>query len=141
MALRYLTQREYSRAELRNKLLEKTGGGDKDALEQLLDQLQEQNLLSDQRYAETRVRMRAGRLGNARLKYELAQQGVSAEEIDSALEQVGDETQRCRSVWRKKYAAPPSSKTERARQMRFLHYRGFSTEAVRKVFNNPEDDA
>jgi len=134
-ALRYLARREYSRAELAKKLALKFGGNEHgDALiEAVLDRFQASNMLSDRRYANVRAQSRGRRLGNARLKHELAQQGVSAEEIDKAVAQAGDETERCRTVWQKKFSRLPASSVERARQMRFLQYRGFSADAVRAV--------
>ena len=62
-ALRLLTRRDHSRAELKVKLAAAA-----DSLEQLdavLDTLQAERLLSDQRFATQRVVARAGRYGAA----------------------------------------------------------------------------
>ena len=130
-ALRLLTRRDHSRAELRAKLA--AAAESPEQLDAALDALQAERLLSDQRFASQRVVARAGRYGDARLKQELRQQGVGDQEISAALSEGGDETARCRAVWARKYHQLPQSVEERARQMRFLQYRGFSSEAIRRV--------
>jgi len=130
-ALKLLTRREHSRAELQAKL---AGAAEsEEQLDAVLDTLQAQNLLSDHRFARQRVVARAGRYGNARLKQELRQTGVSDDDIAAALPEGGDEGERCLSVWAKKFGQLPQTPEERAKQMRFLQYRGFSGEAIRRV--------
>lgn len=136
-ALKFLARREHSRAELRAKLA--SHAESEEQLENLLDALQAEHLLSDQRYASQRVAARAGRFGNSRLKQELRTQGVTEEDIVSAVECGGDETERCRNVWRKKFGIRPASAEERAKQMRFLQYRGFSSDAIRRVLRGEEE--
>jgi regulatory protein len=43
-------------------------------------------------------------------------------------------------VWRRKFGQPPANAQERARQMRFLHGRGFPADVIRKVLGGIEDD-
>lgn len=136
-ALQLLTRRDYCRAELRSKL-----SGEAESAEQLegvLDRLQDERLLSDQRYAAQRIVARAGRYGNTRLRQELRQKGVGDEEIAAALPEGGDEGERCRAVWARKFGELPHSAEDRARQMRFLQYRGFSGEAIRRVLAGAEE--
>jgi regulatory protein len=137
-ALRLLTRRDHSRAELTNKLAAQAESSEQ--LEAVLDRLQTERLLSDQRYASQRVVARAGRYGNARLKQELRQSGVSDEDIVAALPEGGDEAARCRAVWARKFSDLPHSAAERAKQMRFLQYRGFSGDAIRRVMRGAEDE-
>lgn len=136
-ALRLLARREHSRAELQQKLAGHAESAE--ALENLLDALESERLLSDQRYASQRVAVRAGRVGNARLKQELKAQGIEGEALTAALAEGGDESERCRAVWNKKFGAPPENAEGRARQMRFLQYRGFSSEAIRRVLSGIEE--
>jgi len=131
-ALRLLTRRDHSRAELEKKLAEQAESAEQ--LEQVLDRLQTERLLSDHRYATQRATSRGSRYGNARIKQELRQQGVSDSDIAAALPEAGDEAERCRSVWAKKFGETPKTAEERAKQMRFLQYRGFSGDAIQKVF-------
>jgi len=135
-ALQLLTRRDYSRAELKGKLAPHAES--EEELDAVLDTLQSERLLSDHRYAAQRVVARAGRYGNARLKQELRQKGVADEEIEAALPEGGDEIERCRSVWQRKFREIPQSPEERAKQMRFLQYRGFSSEAIRRVLRGVE---
>ncbi|MGB7502083.1 MAG: recombination regulator RecX [Azonexus sp.] len=136
-ALRLLTRRDHSRAELKAKLA--ATAESEEQLDTVLDILQAERLLSDHRYATQRVVARAGRYGDARLKQELRQQGVSDEDISAALPEGGDETVRCRAVWTRKFSQLPQSMEERAKQMRFLQYRGFSSEAIRRVMRGVDE--
>jgi regulatory protein len=136
-ALRLLTRRDHSRAELKSKLAASAASAEQ--LETMLDTLQAEQLLSDQRYASQRVLARGRRYGNARLKQELRQSGVSDDDIAAAMPQSGDETERCREVWRRKFADLPQSMTERAKQTRFLQYRGFSGETIRRVMRGADE--
>lgn len=137
-ALRLLARRDHSRAELQGKLAAQAESAEQ--LEAVLDRLQSERLLSDQRYASQRVVARAGRYGNARLKQELRQSGVSDDDIVAALPEGGDEATRCRAVWARKFSQLPQSAAERAKQMRFLQYRGFSGDAIRRVMRGAEDE-
>lgn len=130
-ALQLLTRRDYSRAELKSKLA--ADAESEEELDHVLTTLQSERLLSDERYAAQRVVARGSRYGNTRLKQELRQKGVTDEDIETALPEAGDETERCRAIWAKKFGNPPESPEERAKQMRFLQYRGFSGEAIRRV--------
>jgi regulatory protein len=136
-ALRLLTRRDHSRADLKAKLA--ATAESEEQLDTVLDILQAERLLSDHRYATQRVVARAGRYGDARLKQELRQQGVSDEDISAALPEGGDETVRCRAVWARKFSQLPQSMEERAKQMRFLQYRGFSSEAIRRVMRGVDE--
>ncbi len=138
-ALRLLSQREHSRAELERKL----GGPETDAdeLARALDDLQAKGFISEARVVESVVHRRATKLGTARVKQELQAKGLSPEAMGEALEQLrSTEVERAREVWRKKFGEPASDATERAKQMRFLASRGFSPEAIRRVVSGGEDD-
>ena len=136
-ALRLLTRRDHSRTELSAKLARQAES--EEQLTQVLDTLQAENLLSDHRYASQRVVARGRRYGNARLSQELRQHGVGDEDIVAALPEAGDETERCRAIWAKKFGRPPQSAEERAKQLRFLQYRGFSGDSIRRVMRGVEE--
>ncbi|WP_371324040.1 recombination regulator RecX [Dechloromonas sp. ZY10] len=136
-ALQLLTRREYSRAALKAKLA--AHAESEEELNAVLDSLQAERLLSDQRYAAERVAARGARYGNARLRQELRQQGIGDDEIAAALPEAGDEGARCRQVWQRKFTHLPDSPAERARQQRFLHYRGFSSAAIRCVLRGDDE--
>ena len=135
-ALQLLTRRDYSRAELQKKLAAHAESAEE--LASVLATLQGARPLPDHRYATQRVTARAGRYGDARLKQELRLKGVSDDDIAAALPEGGDETERCLAVWQRKFGQPAQTPEERAKQMRFLQYRGFSSEAIRRALRGIE---
>ncbi|MBP7079688.1 MAG: regulatory protein RecX [Rhodocyclaceae bacterium] len=138
-ALRLLATREHTRAELTRKL---SGQATQDDIALVLDALQNDGLLSDERFAASYVRTHAARLGRARLAQTLRAKGVSADlanhELDSQLNQDGqsDELERACLLWARKFGNVPADAREWARQARFLQFRGFSSEVVRKVLRD-----
>ena len=156
-ALTWLAQREQSRSELRRKLMRLAGRQQRDAagdgaaqsdadahvdepdttalaaqIDALLDQLQAQGLLSEERFIESRVRVRAAGQGTRRIQSELAQHGLKLP--PPALQALQhSETERAMQLWQRKFGNPPADLRERARQMRFLSARGFSGAAIRNV--------
>ena len=156
-ALQWLAQREHSRQELRRKLLPHaralaqagaTGGsgepGDLVAqVDALLDWLQAERHLSEERFVESRVHARAARFGNRRIAQELAQHGVALG-AEAAQALAASEIERAREVWRKKFGTPAADAGGRARQARFLTGRGFAAEVVRRVLREagsaPDED-
>lgn len=122
-----LVRREHSQAELRRKLLQRydsTG-----LVEQVLQQLVEQRLQSDTRFTEMYVRMRAERgYGPVRINHELQERGVNLAIIAEFLdENAGIWFDYAKVVWQRKYGKKlAQTYSERAKQMRFLQYRGFT---------------
>lgn len=158
-ALQALALREHSRSELRRKLCRPRPGAhgpsedvpdDRDAVDErrqahaaeveaLLDELQAQGLLSDERFIESRVHARASRFGNRRIQQELQRHGVSLDDRTAA-ELRRSEEQRARSVWSRRFGASAADAAERARQMRFLAARGFSPDVIRRVVRGRDPD-
>ena len=131
-ALRLLSQREHSRAELERKLA--AHEAEPGTLAQALDELQAKGFISEERVVESVIHRRASKLGTARVQHELAAKGLSPESMVVALEQLrGTELERARAVWSRKFDQAATDPKERARQMRFLLSRGFAAEVVRKV--------
>ena len=131
-ATRLLARREYARVELERRL---TGRGfPADVVAATLDELAAANLQSDERFAESFVRARAERgHGPLRIRRELGERGVPASLADRALAEGGGYgAALVRRVRTKRLgAAPPKDYPGRARQMRFLHYRGFAEDQIR----------
>ncbi len=160
-ALQWLAQREHSRAEMQRKLLPharalvaqaQAGAASVEAPEpgevlarvtEVLDWLEAHQYLSQQRFAESRIHVRAARHGNLRIQQELAQHGIAldAEAVQSLK---ASEFERAREVWARKFTAPAADAAGRARQARFLTARGFSAESVRRVLRQagapPDED-
>ena len=131
-ALRLLSQREHSRAELERKLA--AHEAEPGTLARALDELQAKGFISEERVVESVIHRRAGKLGTARVQQELLAKGLSSQAMIGALEQLrSTELERAREVWSRKFGEPASDPKARARQMRFLLSRGFAAEVVRKV--------
>jgi len=136
-AMNYLARREHSRAELVQKL---SSHGEADAIVSLLDQLEQENLLSNARYAESLAHSRAGRHGSVRLKSELREKGVPETVIAEVVGQAREaDLAAARAVWLKKFGQLPSDAKERAKQQRFLLGRGFPSDVARRVLGGEED--
>jgi regulatory protein len=138
-ALRYLSMREHSRLELGRKLARYAEEGDD--VEALLDFLEQNNWLSQERFAESLVNRRSGRYGNSRVLAELQQHGVQGDDLaDLKAGLAQTEVARAREVWRRKFDSVPQDAAERSKQMRFLMQRGFSQSAVRAALKGDVDD-
>ena len=131
-ALRYLSAREHSRAELTRKLA--AHAETPEQLEQVLDELQAKDFISEARVADSVVNRRAAKFGAARVRHELQRKGLSPELIADAMGGLkATELSRAREVWRRKFTEPASDAAGRAKQMRFLAARGFGTDVIRRV--------
>jgi regulatory protein len=134
-AIAFLSRREHSRRELQRKLAPYTEDGD--ALVQLLDELERENWLSNERFAHSLVNRRAPREGAGRIVQTLRQHGVSDQhiaEISSSLKET--EPDRALEVWQKKFGHAPANAKEFARQYRFMASRGFSTDCIRRILGD-----
>jgi regulatory protein len=130
-ALTLLARRDFLTGELGAKL--QTAGCDAQLVAGVIAELVHERLLDDSRYAERYVASRAERgQGPVRIAAELAALGAPRELIDAALESGPDWRVVAGTVRRRKFgAAPPGSWAEKARQARFLQYRGFSSDHIR----------
>ncbi|MDP2743245.1 MAG: recombination regulator RecX [Hydrogenophaga sp.] len=138
-ALRLLSGREHSRAELQRKLAQhETEPGE---LERALDDLEAKGFINEQRVVESVLHRRAGRLGAARVRQELQAKGLNPQAVAEAVAGLqGTEEARAREVWRKKFGEPPADMAARGKQMRFLLTRGFAAETIRRVVSGSDDD-
>ena len=140
-AMGLLARREHSRRELFDKLQRRAES--QQQLEMLLDQLQEQGLQSDDRFAESFLRGRFNRgQGVNRIQQDLRQKEVAAEIISRVLDECGVDwfkaAQDCRE---KRFGLEaPADRKEHARQVRFLLYRGFNYDQVQEALNARPDE-
>ena len=131
-ALRLLSGREHSRAELERKL--KSYEEEPGTLARALDELQAKGFISEARVIESVLNRRSAKLGSTRIHQELQGKGLDPDAISAALASLkATETERALAVWQKKFGAPPVDAPEAARQMRFLAARGFGADAIRRV--------
>lgn len=141
-AVKLLARREHSRGELSQKL---SALGTLEEINSVLDQLEQTGLLSDARAADAYVRGHAEHFGAAKLRQSLRCKGINGELIEASLAQegLGDELQRARALWQRKYGSQPGSVSdirEAARRARYLQSHGFSTDIIRKLLTVPEDE-
>ncbi|MBL8381833.1 MAG: recombination regulator RecX [Burkholderiales bacterium] len=130
-ALGMLARRDHSRAEMRRKLLNE--GADAAVVETVLGALAAAGLQSDQRYAEGVARVRGARFGSQRVAHDLRASGVGHEAESLVAELRRGDFERAAAVWQRKFGHAPADMAERARQMRFLHARGFPAAVIHKV--------
>jgi regulatory protein len=135
-ALRLLARREHSRAELARKLSQCAESPE--ALEFLLTELEQRKQLSDERYAEERVRSLSRKYGAARIRQDLKAKGVDRETIDRISSE--GELERARGILARKYRRPAATREERARRGRFLMSRGFSSDIIRSLLSSRDTD-
>ncbi len=104
----------------------------------LLDWLAANGHLSEARFVEARLRTRTPRLGNQRIRHELAQHGLQlAPEEAQALKD--SEFARAHNVWTRKFEAAPADAASRAKQARFLAARGFSPDVIRRLLRGDDE--
>jgi regulatory protein len=136
VAMNLLARREHSRAELKTKLLAREFN--ETEVDDAIADLATRDLVSDERFAEafTNSRVRRGQ-GPVRIRQELRQRGVEAAVIHRCLDTLAPDWADVAGATRlKKFgAAPPADYKEKARQMRFLQYRGFTTEQINSAFD------
>jgi regulatory protein len=137
-ALRLLSAREQSRAELERKLarFEEVPG----SLAEVLDKLEAKDFINAQRVVDSVVYRRSAKLGVGRIRQELQAKGLDAEPIAQAVVLLKTtETVRAQEVWRKKFGTTATNPSERAKQARFLAGRGFGGEAIARVVTGAFD--
>lgn len=138
-ALELLSKREYSAAELAQKL--KAYASEEDDLPALIADFQARGWLSDARYTEQMVHARQTKFGAARVAHELREKGVNDTLIAKAVAGLQEsEVERARHVWRKKFKAAPTTREEWAKQARFLQSRGFTFEVIKQILNRQVED-
>lgn len=138
-ALRLLAAREHSTSELRRKLGQK--GFESAPVEAVLADLTHEKLLSDERFVEAFISSRRRRgQGPVRILRDLQEHGLDADLITAWLDPADpDWLDEARAVREKKFGrAPADDFQEQMRQARFLEYRGFSHEQIRRVLKDDE---
>lgn len=138
-ALDLLSRREYSRAELRQKLLP-YAEENIDELDELLDELAARNWQSDARFAEAFVHSKSSKHGRFRLQQALAAKGIDREMAAEFMPDEQDELLHAREVLQKKFKQPAQTPQEKQKQIRFLLYRGFAMDTVMKVLRLDWDE-
>ena len=148
-AIFLLSRRDYSASELRKKM--KGRGYLEEAIVPVVEVLLASNTINDRRYGTNVVAYRARRgQGPVRIRNELRKAGVGAEDVEAAVagEAEGqadanapDFVKRAREVRARKFGPEiPKDRKERAKQARFLQYRGFSNDHSRAALEGDLPD-
>ncbi|MGH1469991.1 MAG: regulatory protein RecX [Cellvibrionaceae bacterium] len=134
-AMSYLAAREHSQKELIQKLNRRFD--DQLLVEQAVQQLSDEALQCDDRFTEafTAMRKRKGQ-GPIRIAFELQQKGVSPDLVESYVYDIAEVEwiEHAKNVCLKKYGELSKTHSQKIKQMRFLQYRGFSSDTIRSVW-------
>lgn len=136
-ATNLLSRREHSRLELSRKLHRR--GFDDMVIEQVLARMEHDRLLDESRFVEAYIYSRRNKgYGPVRIRMELRERGIEDSLISDFLNTEEPEwLDKGQQVRCKKFGTDlPDTPQERAKQSRFLQYRGFSSEHVRRVLND-----
>ncbi len=132
---RLLARREYCSAQLYQKLMTK-GYAEAD-VQKVIQEMSTEGAISDQRFTESLIRYRQSQgYGPIRIRQELQNHGIAQEMIEDHLNITDNawflEVSR---VWQKKFKGQhPASLKDRAKQIRFLQYRGFTQQQIETIF-------
>ncbi|MFY0989433.1 regulatory protein RecX [Halomonas sp. C05BenzN] len=142
-AIRLLARREYSRAELLERLSAR--GHDAADILACLDALAEEGLQSDARFAESFLRSRIARgQGPRKIRAELERRGIDRDGIRAAFAESGEAGEAdwfalaCETLARR-FSGPGDTPRERARRERFLAGRGFDFDQLRHALDHAWD--
>jgi len=140
-ALYYLGKREYSRLELQKKInaFAQELEIDTQNIKNLLNDLEENNWLSDQRFTEQFIFSKKNKYGVEKIRYELKMRGVDDTIINSELVKIKSENYLlAKKIWSKKFDDTPHSQEERNKQIRFLQGRGINIELIHKILSGKD---
>ena len=136
-AMNLLARREHSRWELLRKLRRRFP--DEQLLAAQLQRLADENLQSDERYAQSYAWQRSGRgYGPLRVRQEMRDRGLSDGQLASAFGQVElDWVALATEAFHKKFGEPGRVDIkEKARRCRFMQYRGFCAEHYQHLIHD-----
>ncbi|MGO2236225.1 recombination regulator RecX [Marinomonas sp. UCMA 3892] len=138
-ALSLLSHREHSKKELATKL--KTRGHEEEEINATIERLEEMNYLNDERFAEIFVRSRLSKpLGANRIQQELIQKGINSELAKTALSEANvDWFELAKQLKERKFGEEISTDfKEKAKQSRYLQYRGFDFEQIKYAVSSQD---
>ena len=135
-----LARREHARVELERKLA--AAGFDTDIVADVLQRLADEGLQSDRRFVEAFVQSRINQgKGPLRIHADLGQRGIATGLINAVLEETGEDWYAlARETRVKKFGrSQPAEFRDKARQMRFLQYRGFEPDQIQAAVSAFDD--
>ncbi|WP_421848917.1 regulatory protein RecX [Marinomonas sp.] len=139
-ALSLLSHREHSKQELATKL--KTRGHEEEEINAIIERLEEMNYLNDKRFAEIFVRSRLSKpLGASRIQQELIQKGINSELAKTAISEANaDWFELAKQLKERRFGEEVSTDfKEKAKQSRYLQYRGFDFEQIKYAISTQDE--
>jgi regulatory protein len=136
-AIQYLSRREHSTLELIRKLEQK--GYQRNEIDEVIKQLQQNNYLSDERFAESVLRNRVSKgYGKRFIEQELKLKGVDESEIYALMKnQQIDWYVQAELAYNKRFAnVAIVDVKDKAKRVRFLQSRGFASDEIFSLFSN-----
>ncbi|MFN4053416.1 MAG: regulatory protein RecX [Alishewanella aestuarii] len=136
-AIGWLSRREHSRAELKQKLLQK--GASVAEAETVLEWCQQQGYQNEQRFLEMLLRSRCRQgYGYQYILQEARQHQITATELSALAEQLEiDWWALAEAAYQKKFADKAiADYQDKMKRMAYLQRRGFSSEQIRAVLSN-----
>ena len=140
-ALALLAGRDFARRELAVRLIRR--GYPEQTVEAVVERLAAERLQDEGRFSEQFVARHAGRgRGPVRIRRELRERGVPDAETEAALTASDADWAALARLQRQRRfpGPPPKDFRERAKQARFLQYRGFSADQIRAALGPGADD-
>jgi regulatory protein len=140
-AIGLLSRRDYARSALKDRLTD--AGFESATAESAVVGLEQERLVNDERYVEAAVAGRIARgQGPLRIALELRRAGVSPALVAAAIDSQAPEWRdRAILVQRRRFGpGAPRDPRQRARQARFLLYRGFTSDHVRAALGARADE-
>ena len=133
-ALNWLSRRDYSEAQLRQRLLRL--GGDMATVQQVINWCKDNAYLSEQRFVDMLVRSRANRgYGLNYIIQECKQQHILPQQVHQCVAALNiDWFTRASEVYHKKFqGAPVADYKEKSKRIAYMLRRGFSHEQIQDL--------
>ncbi|THB73796.1 MAG: regulatory protein RecX [Gammaproteobacteria bacterium] len=136
-AIDYLSRREHSKKELFDKIFAK--GAQQSDIKEVISNLEQNNLQSDDRFTEGFINSRINK-GHGPLKIvtELKNKGIDISTCELGYDQ-HQWIELAKKVREKRFGKElPQDQNNKAKQIRFLQYRGFNFDQVKCAINENE---
>ena len=105
-------------------------------LELVLDELENKDWLSDNRFSEQFVLSKKRKFGALKIAHELKLRGVNKSIINRVLRDIkNDEFLLAKKIWEKKFNQIPITIDEKAKQIRFMQSRGIEVAIIHQILS------
>jgi regulatory protein len=105
-------------------------------IKSILDDLEQKDWISDQRFTEQFVFSKKRKFGMRRIVRELNLHGIDELIINKAISAIKEEEfLLAKQIWKKKYNQLPDTIEEKAKQIRFMQNRGFDIGTILQILS------